>query len=129
MAFTVKEEYNRLIKIKAEQEKKMGHLLFECGVACGIVTKIEYVPRSYNQEVHRWFDDEIHVYAIAGWDKNEKLAIVIGKEDVSRQYKKRKYYFNKQYGILDMHHRKSYSPVQDEALKGNFNKNEIKNMA
>lgn len=35
----------------------------------------------------------------------------------------------KQYGILDMHHRKSYSPVQDEALKGNFNKNEIKNMA
>lgn len=32
----------------------------------------------------------------------------------------------KEYGILDLHHRKSYSPVQNEALKGNFNKNEIK---
>ena len=32
----------------------------------------------------------------------------------------------KEYGILDLHHRKSYSPVKDEALKGNFNKNEIK---
>lgn len=32
----------------------------------------------------------------------------------------------KKYGILDLHHRKSYSPVKDEALKGNFNKNEIK---
>lgn len=30
----------------------------------------------------------------------------------------------KQYGILDLHHRKSYSPVQDEVLKGNYNKNE-----
>lgn len=28
------------------------------------------------------------------------------------------------YGILDLHHRKSYSPVQDEVLKGNYNKNE-----
>ena len=32
----------------------------------------------------------------------------------------------KEYGILDLHHRKSYSPVQNEALKRNFNKNEIK---
>lgn len=32
----------------------------------------------------------------------------------------------KEYGILDLHHRKSYSPVKDEALKGNYNKNEIK---
>ena len=32
----------------------------------------------------------------------------------------------KEYGILDLHHRKSYAPVRDEALKGNFNKNEIK---
>lgn len=32
----------------------------------------------------------------------------------------------KQYGILDLHHRKSYSPVQDEALKGNYNQKEIK---
>ncbi len=30
----------------------------------------------------------------------------------------------KQYGILDLHHRKSYSPVKDEVLKGNYNKNE-----
>ena len=32
----------------------------------------------------------------------------------------------KEYGILDLHHRKSYGPVQEEALKGNFNKNEKK---
>ncbi len=32
----------------------------------------------------------------------------------------------KEFGILDLHHRKSYSPVQNEALLGNFNKNEIK---
>lgn len=32
----------------------------------------------------------------------------------------------KQYGILDLHHRKSYTPVQDEALKGNYNQREIK---
>ena len=32
----------------------------------------------------------------------------------------------KEYGILDLHHRKSYSPVQEEALKGNFYKKEIK---
>lgn len=32
----------------------------------------------------------------------------------------------KEYGILDLHHRKSYSPVKDEILKGNYNKNEIK---
>ncbi|MBP3504603.1 MAG: ribonuclease HII [Bacilli bacterium] len=32
----------------------------------------------------------------------------------------------KEYGILDLHHRKSYGPVKDEALKGNFNKNEKK---
>lgn len=31
----------------------------------------------------------------------------------------------KEYGILDKHHRKSYAPVQNEALKGNFNKNEV----
>ena len=30
----------------------------------------------------------------------------------------------KQYGILDKHHRKSYAPVQEEALKGNYYKNE-----
>lgn len=30
----------------------------------------------------------------------------------------------KQYGILDLHHRKSYSPVKEEVLKGNYNKNE-----
>lgn len=30
----------------------------------------------------------------------------------------------KEYGILDLHHRKSYSPVKEEVLKGNYNKNE-----
>lgn len=30
----------------------------------------------------------------------------------------------KQYGILDSHHRKSYAPVMEEVLKGNYNKKE-----
>jgi ribonuclease HII len=29
-----------------------------------------------------------------------------------------------EYGILDKHHRKSYAPVQNEALKGNYNQKE-----
>ena len=45
MAFTVKGEYERLMKIKAECEKKSHDkwLGFECGCACGFVTRIEYL--------------------------------------------------------------------------------------
>lgn len=103
MAFTVKGEYERLMKIKAECEKKLEdkHLSFECGVACGIVTRIEYIPRRYDHEVHRWFDDEVHVFVIAGWDNFEKLAFTITVNDVSRRYQDRKYRYNRQYGILE----------------------------
>ena len=102
MAFTVKEEYDRLIKIKTEREKsKVKCLAFECGCACGYVTRIEYLPTRYDEEVHRWFDEEIHIYAIAGWDNYEKLVLVITENDVSKRYQDRKYRYLKQYGILE----------------------------
>ena len=48
MAFTVKGEYERLMKRKAEAEKsKYKQMGFECGCACGIVTRIEYIPKVY----------------------------------------------------------------------------------
>lgn len=42
MAFTVKEEYKRLNKIKNDIESKGDEMAFECGCVCGIVTRIEY---------------------------------------------------------------------------------------
>ena len=52
MAFTVEGEYNRLLKIKAERERKSKdkRLAFECGCACGYVTRIEYQPWKFDQE-------------------------------------------------------------------------------
>lgn len=103
MAFTVKGEYDRLVKHKAECEKKLKdkRMGFECGCACGYVTRIEYIPRKYNAEVHKWFDEEVHVYAIAGWDKEEKLVIVITENDVSKRYQDRSYKYWSKYGILE----------------------------
>jgi hypothetical protein len=75
MAFTVKEEYERLIKIKEEREKKSKdkHLAFECGCACGYVTRIDYQPRNYET-----CDKEaIKIYAIAGFDNKEKLVLYL----------------------------------------------------
>lgn len=104
MAFTVKGEYERLMKRKAEAEKsKYKQMGFECGCACGIVTRIEYIPKGYNEEVHRWMEDEIQVYAIAGWSKKEDLIFTITEDDVSKRYQDRKYRYNKQYGILEFY--------------------------
>lgn len=99
MAFTVKSEYERLIKIKDERERKSEdkHLAFECGCACGYVTRIEYQPQNYalgNEEA-------ILVYAIAGFDNYERLALYITEKDVSKRYQDRKYKYWKQYGILE----------------------------
>ena len=99
MAFTVKGEYERLMKYKARSEN--GKLPFECGVACGVVTRIEYIPSRYDNEAHCWLDEEIHIYAIAGWDKDEKLVLVLKENDVRKRYKNRKYYYWKQYNILE----------------------------
>lgn len=99
MAFTVKGEYERLIKIKEKSEN--GQLPFECGVACGVVTKIEYLPRRYNNEIHSWQDEEVHIYAIAGWDKEEKLVLVLTEDDVCKRYQDRKYRYWKKWNILE----------------------------
>jgi hypothetical protein len=103
VAFTVKGEYERLMKIKEEREKKSKDkcLAFECGCACGYVTRIEYLPFRYDEEIHRWIDEEIHIYAIAGWDNYEKLVLILTENDVSKRYQDRKYYYWKEYGILE----------------------------
>lgn len=102
MAFTVKDEYERLLEIKAECKKKSEdkHLGFECGVACGIVTRIEYIPAHYGKDF-KWDDEEIQVFVIAGLDDLEKLAFTITENDVRKRYQDRKYYYWKKYGILE----------------------------
>ena len=103
MAFTVREEYERLVKIKEEREKKSKdkHLAFECGCACGYVTRIEYQPIRYDEEVHKWCSEEIHIYAIAGFDNKEKLVLRLTGKDVSKAYNRRKYRYWRQYKILE----------------------------
>lgn len=98
MAFTVKEEYNRLIKIKKEREQnsKDKHLSFECGCACGYVTRIEYQPGVYMKQ-----EEAILVYAIAGFSNKEELVLYITENDVNKAYNKRKYRYWKKYGILE----------------------------
>ena len=93
MAFTVKEEYERLLKIQAQASN--GKISFECGVACGYVTKIEYVPWNIGQ------DEEIRIYAIAGFDNCEKLVLVLRESDVRKRYQDRKYKYYKRYNILE----------------------------
>ena len=98
MAFTVEGEYNRLLKIKADREKnsKEKRLAFECGCACGYVTRIEYKPWNPHEQ-----EEAILVYAIAGFDNKEKLALYITESDVRKAYNKRKYKYWKEYGILE----------------------------
>ena len=95
MAYTVKGEYERLLKYK--EKSKDGKLPFECGVACGYVTRIEYIPKRYEYECHRWLDEEVRIYAIAGWDTSEKLVLVLQEHDVSRRYQDRKYRYYKEW--------------------------------
>ena len=98
MAFTVKGEYDRLIKIKSECERKTKDkkLGFECGVACGYVTRIEYQPGESKEQ-----DEAVLIYAIAGWDIEEKLVLVLRENDVSKRYPDRKYRYYKQWNILE----------------------------
>lgn len=103
MAFTVEGEYNRLLKIKAEREKKSDckRLSFECGCACGYVTRIEYQPYGYDKELHQMNEEAILVYAIAGFDNEEKLVLYITEKDVSKAYNRRKYKYWKEFGVLE----------------------------
>lgn len=97
MAFDVRGEYERLCKIKAEREKKSKdkRLAFECGCACGYVTRIEYQPRTFIE------DEAVLVYAIAGWSNKEQLVLYITEDDVSKAYKRRKYKYWKEFGVLE----------------------------
>lgn len=97
MAFTVKGEYERLLKYK--ENSKDGKLPFECGVACGVVTRIEYLPKRY--EDCCWLDEEIRVYAIAGFDTYERLVLVLKENDINKRYQDRKYKYHKKYNILE----------------------------
>lgn len=99
MAYTVKGEYDRLMKYKGKSKDEK--LPFECGVACGYVTRIEYLPKRYDNECHSWMDEEIHIYAIAGWSTSEELVLVLKEHDVNKRYQDRKYRYWKQYNILE----------------------------
>lgn len=97
MAFTVEGEYNRLLKIKAERERKSKdkHLAFECGCACGYVTRIVYQPWNHDQ------DEAVLVYVIAGFSNEEQLGLYITEYDVSKAYNRRKYKYWKEFGVLE----------------------------
>ena len=103
MAFTVEGEYNRLLKIKAEREKKSKdkRLAFECGCACGYVTRIEYQPRGYDKEVGTWTEESISIYAIAGFSNQEQLVLYITENDVCKAHNRRKYKYWKEFGVLE----------------------------
>lgn len=98
MAYTVEGEYRRLIKIKAERERKSEYkrLAFECGVACGYVTRIEYQPEKFLEQ-----EEAVLVYAIAGLSNKEQLVLYITEDDVRKAHNKRKYKYWKEYGILE----------------------------
>jgi hypothetical protein len=95
MAFTVKGEYERLRKIQEKSKDKK--ILFECGCACGCVTKIEYQPWDvFNEEA-------VLIYGYAGFDNpnTERLLMYITNKDVSKRYQDRKYRYWKQWNILE----------------------------
>ena len=100
MAFTVKEEYVRLLKIKHAQEDKRNGMCFEHGCVGGYVTRIDYLPRRYSVEVHRYLDEEIQIY-VNCFGNREELALVLKEHDVRKRYQDRKYRWNKQYEIFE----------------------------
>lgn len=99
MAFTVKGEYERLLKHKEKSED--GKLPFECGCACGYVTRIEYLPNRYDYDCRCWCDEEIRIYAIAGWNTFEDLVLVLKEQDVNKRYQDRKYKYWREFNVLE----------------------------
>lgn len=95
MAFTVKGEYKRFKKLQEKSKNKQ--LPFECGCACGCVTRIEYKPYEYGQE------EAVVFYGYAGFDSpnTERLLLCITNKDVSKRYQDRKYRYWKQWNILE----------------------------
>lgn len=94
MAFTVKGEYERLLKFKNDSS---GHLAFECGCVTGYVTDIEYIQNVYGHK------ELILIYGIAGTEKDIQVLLAISEEDVKKRYQDRRYrcYRSKYGNILE----------------------------
>ena len=98
MAYDLKGEYKRFIKIQNKfKDKKIP---FECGCACGYVSRIEYIPEDIRngQEECIWF------WGAAGWQDytKENTLFVLLEEDVKRRYQDRRYRYDKKYNILEL---------------------------
>ena len=103
MAFSVKGEYERLIKIKNTLESKGKQMPFEWGCVCGFVTRIEYCkvkPYDFDRTPPSiWLEEEIQVYV--NCFGKEDLALTLREKDVKKRYQDRKYRWNKKYKILE----------------------------
>ena len=99
MAFTVKGEYERLLKI--QENAPLNKIPFECGCVCGYVTEFKYIPRHYSEAVRRYIDDTMEVWVQTCFDNKPELALTITSYDVCKRYQDRKYRYNKQYHILE----------------------------
>lgn len=106
MAFDVQGEYERLKKLydKNIKEGKTG-LPFECGCACGEVTKITFVPWHYERE-EGLVEDMIILSGSAGFDylttpPTERTLFVITQKDCEKRYTDRKYRYDKKFNILE----------------------------
>ena len=89
MAFTVKEEYERLKKYHDKKPMIYEHGCYNC-----LITKIEYVKNFWNE-------DEINVYIEDDWDGKEKLVMIIDEDEVRKSYNRRCYKYWRQYNILE----------------------------
>lgn len=92
MAFTVKGEYERLLKFKNDSS---GHLAFECGCITGYVTDIVYVPYTTGEV--------IYILGVAGSETEERILLTLTEEDVKKRYQDRRYrcYRSKYGNILE----------------------------
>ena len=98
MAFTVKGEYERLMKIQASVP--LYQIPFECGCVCGYVTDLKYISRHYSEAIHSYIDDVLEVWVKTGFQKEPELAFTITSDDVCKRYQDRKYRYDKKFGIL-----------------------------
>ena len=89
MAFTVKEEYERLKKYHDKKPMTYEHGCYNC-----LIAKIEYIKDFWN-------GDKINVYIEDDWDGKEKLVMIIDEDEVRKAYNRRCYKYWRQYNILE----------------------------
>ena len=90
MAFTVKDEYERLNKYHS-----IKPMIYEQGCVNVPVSRFEYAKDF-------WGDDKLNVYVIDIFDNNtETLVMTITEEDVCKAYNKRRYKYWKKYNIIE----------------------------